>query len=189
MATTVNSVILPTTATTSIPAGLLNPNPTSIIRTFPPVSSDSRGSRSVSYFLGFLIALLAFLVFFVGCVIAARRGLLRRRRRDDEVGDRLLTTMTFSRVASHVTKPVLWEATFEKGSSRWESIMASASRGLFDKSNHVLSLTAAMCRRCSRRCGRRSRCTTIYSHADASAKLATATRTYASEHHTTFVDA
>jgi hypothetical protein len=135
MATTVGPIILPTT---SIPASLLNPNPTSLINHFPPTGSGGGngddGSRNVSYFFGFLIALIAFLVLFIGCGIGARRGLFRRRRQDEEIGNGFLPSMTFDRSASHMSplkEPVLWETPFDKGSSQWESMMVSTSHSLF----------------------------------------------------------
>ena len=139
MATTVSSIILSTTATTSIPTSLFNPNPTGVINNFPPIGSDggnvNGGSRNISYFFGFLIALIAFLVFFIGCGIGARRGLWRRqRRRDEEIGNGFLSSMAFGQSASHMSplrKPVLWETPFDTGSSQWESMLVSTGHSLF----------------------------------------------------------
>ena len=130
MATTVSLTILPTTATASIPA------PTSL--NFPPIGSDDGhvdgGSRNVSYFFGFLIALIAFLVLFLGCGIGVRRGLFRRRRQDEEIGNGILPRTAFGQSARHMSplrEPVLWETHFDKGSSQWESMMVSTDHSLF----------------------------------------------------------
>ena len=133
MTTTVGSIIL---STTSIPASL-NPDPTSSINNFQPIGSDGGNgdgrSRNI-YLFGFLIALVAFLVFFIGCGFGARRGLFRRRRQDEEIGNAFLPRLTFGRIASHMSplkEPVLWETPFDKGSSQWESMMVSTSHSLF----------------------------------------------------------
>ena len=126
------SVILPTTAS------LLIPTPTDV----SPLSNSSGGddgqSRSVSYFFGFLIAVIAFLVFFIGCSIGARRRLLRRRRLDVETGDAPLTATAFASYTSPPKEPLLWETTFEKGGGRWESIMVSIPYGLVDRASLYL---------------------------------------------------
>jgi len=147
MATSVSLTILPTTAS------LLHPIPTSISNDFPltNASGGDNGSRNVSYFFGFLVAIIAFLVFFIGCSIGARRGLLRRRRFDVETGNARFPGAAFGRVAGHMSppkEPVLWETSFEKGGSRWESIMplsvAPASEGEDDAPPSYMPLSMPM---------------------------------------------
>src|SRR6266576_4165842 len=137
MATSVSLTIPPTASS------LLNPTPTGTSIDFPLTNSNSGGgeSRNVSYFFGFLIAVIAFLVFFIGCSIGTRRRLLRRRRLDAEAGAASSSDRTFGRVASRPSppkEPLLWETGFEKGGSRWESIMVSILYSMIDRTSLFL---------------------------------------------------